>query len=164
LCKLFVPSNELLCVGFVAWFSLVLLFENSRACAYTPKAESDFVRYHLGPQLEEDHPDVKIFIFDHNKDHMVHWAKILLDQANPASKYISGTAYHWYAGGMVRHHMCRFLMGLFAVPGELIFCTFDILFSLGSFVGWGRRSPQHASNATDTGLLECFGSTHHLGQ
>lgn len=65
-------------------------------------AESDFVSYHLGPQLAEDHPDVKIFIFDHNKDHMITWAKALLNQTNPASKYISGTAYHWYAGGMVR--------------------------------------------------------------
>eukprot|EP00980_Cylindrotheca_fusiformis_P011379 scaffold2638_cov114-Cylindrotheca_fusiformis.AAC.7 len=73
------------------------------ACAYTPKAEADFVAYHLGPQLREDHPDVKVLMFDHNKDHMITWAKLLLNKtAHPAHKYINGTAYHWYAGGMDR--------------------------------------------------------------
>ena len=56
----------------------------------------------MGPQLEEDHPDVQIFIFDHNKDHMVTWAKALLNSSHPAAKYVDGTAYHWYVGGMVR--------------------------------------------------------------
>ena len=37
------------------------------ACGYTPETEADFVGYHLGPQLEKDHPDVRIFMFDHNK-------------------------------------------------------------------------------------------------
>ena len=71
------------------------------ACSYTPKTEADFVAYHLGPQLEKDHPDVQIFMFDHNKDHVNTWAKTLLNDTHPSSKYISGTAYHWYAGGMV---------------------------------------------------------------
>lgn len=72
-----------------------------RACAYTPKTQSDFVANHLGPQLEQDHPDVKIFIFDHNKDHVITWAEGLLNQTKASAKYVSGTAYHWYAGGMV---------------------------------------------------------------
>jgi len=73
------------------------------ACAYTSKTEADFVAYHLGPQLEKDHPDVKLFMFDHNKDHMIKWAKVLLNEtAHPSYKYIDGTAYHWYAGGMDR--------------------------------------------------------------
>lgn len=32
---------------------------------------------------------------------MITWAKALLNETNPASKYISGTAYHWYHGSMV---------------------------------------------------------------
>ncbi|KAL3936239.1 MAG: hypothetical protein SGBAC_008397 [Bacillariaceae sp.] len=73
------------------------------ACAYTPKTQADFVAYHLGPQLEKDHPDVKVFMFDHNKDHMITWANVLLNEtAHPSYKYIDGTAYHWYAGGMDR--------------------------------------------------------------
>eukprot|EP00536_Pseudo-nitzschia_multiseries_P005494 jgi/Psemu1/318656/estExt_fgenesh1_pm.C_1030007 len=72
------------------------------ACAYTPETEADFVGYHLGPQLQKDHPDVRIFMFDHNKDHMVTWAKTILNQTHPSSKYVTGSAYHWYAGGMDR--------------------------------------------------------------
>lgn len=37
------------------------------ACSYTPETEADFVGYHLGPQLKIDHPDIRIFMFDHNK-------------------------------------------------------------------------------------------------
>eukprot|EP00934_Nitzschia_sp_Nitz4_P004356 Nitzschia sp. Nitz4//scaffold202_size38995//36079//38899//NITZ4_007638-RA/size38995-augustus-gene-0.53-mRNA-1//1//CDS//3329541402//4346//frame0 len=72
------------------------------ACSYTPKTESEFVGYHLGPQLAADHPDVKIFIFDHNKDHVISWANGILNQTKLSSQYVSGTAYHWYAGGMDR--------------------------------------------------------------
>jgi len=69
------------------------------ACSYTPETQQDFVSNHLGPQLAKDHPDVKIFAFDHNKDHVVHWSDILLNETSPAKPFISGTAYHWYAGG-----------------------------------------------------------------
>jgi glucosylceramidase len=64
--------------------------------------EGDFIANHLGPQLEKSHPDVKLLFFDHNKDHMVKWANELLAKDHPASKYIDGTAVHWYAGGMDR--------------------------------------------------------------
>ena len=56
----------------------------------------------MGPQIAESHPNTKILIFDHNKDHVVDWARVLLDSKHPASKYIAGTAFHWYAGGMDR--------------------------------------------------------------
>lgn len=72
------------------------------ACVYTPDVEGDFIAYHLGPKLSEDHPDVKLLIFDHNKDHGPLWMSNLLDPSNPAAKYISGTGLHWYAGGMDR--------------------------------------------------------------
>ena len=72
------------------------------ACSFSISAEADFIGYHLGPQLEKDHPDIRIFMFDHNKDHMVNWAKVILNPKHPSSKYVSGTAYHWYAGGMDR--------------------------------------------------------------
>jgi len=43
------------------------------ACSYTPKAEADFVGYHLGPQLKKDHPGIQIYMFDHNK--VIFWTK-----------------------------------------------------------------------------------------
>ena len=69
------------------------------ACSHTPITESDFVGYHLGPQLKKDHPNIKILGFDHNKDHVVTWVDGLIDATSPSTPYISGTAYHWYAGG-----------------------------------------------------------------
>ena len=72
------------------------------ACAYTPETQRDFVANHLGPQLAKDHPDVKLLIFDHNKDHVNVWAEALLNASSPAANYVDGTSYHWYAGGMDR--------------------------------------------------------------
>ena len=69
------------------------------ACSYTPKTQRNFVAHHLGPQLAADHPDVKIFIFDHNKDHINNWTDTILANTSAAKPYVSGTAYHWYAGG-----------------------------------------------------------------
>lgn len=72
------------------------------ACAYDPASEGDFIANHLGPTLAKSHPNTKILMFDHNKDHVVQWAQMLLDSDHPASKYIDGSAIHWYAGGMDR--------------------------------------------------------------
>ena len=60
-------------------------------------AELEFVAEYLGPQLAADHPDVKIFIFDHNQaDAAWYAAPILADPV--ASKYVAGVAFHWYSG------------------------------------------------------------------
>ena len=58
--------------------------------------ERDFVRDDLGPALERNGlGHVKIFLWDHNRDHMYHAAKATY--ADPAaSKYVAGCAYHWY--------------------------------------------------------------------
>mmetsp|Transcript_68638 Transcript_68638/g.223305 ORF Transcript_68638/g.223305 Transcript_68638/m.223305 type:complete len:488 (+) Transcript_68638:253-1716(+) len=67
------------------------------ACVYSPEQEADFLASHLGPELEVAHPDVLIFAFDHNKDHIEKWAQAIY--SNPeAAKYADGIAYHWYAG------------------------------------------------------------------
>jgi O-glycosyl hydrolase len=112
------------------------------ACSYTALNMTDFVAYHLGPIIKEEHPNVHILAFDHNKDHINQWMLTMLNTTKNstttaqhqsssskkkyrsdatvttsatttisnetntlstssmlASKYISGTAYHWYAGG-----------------------------------------------------------------
>ncbi|CAK9091912.1 unnamed protein product [Durusdinium trenchii] len=67
------------------------------ACCYTAQEEADFVAKHLGPTLRAMHPDVGIFVYDHNKDHIYEWARESLShpQARP---FIRGVAFHWYAG------------------------------------------------------------------
>lgn len=72
------------------------------ACAYNPDTEGDFIANHLGPVLQKNHPDVKLIIFDHNKDHAVTWGETILNSTNPAAQYVNGTGIHWYAGGMDR--------------------------------------------------------------
>lgn len=72
------------------------------ACAYNPEIEGDFIANHLGPILRKDHPDVKLLIFDHNKDHAITWGESILNETNPAAQYVNGTGIHWYAGGMDR--------------------------------------------------------------
>ncbi len=42
------------------------------ACCYNPEQERDFLVNYLGPQLKQDHPNVNIMIYDHNKDRILH--------------------------------------------------------------------------------------------
>ena len=64
---------------------------------YTPGTEKAFLVDHLGPVMKAQHPDVNILIYDHNKDHIVTWAKTILgDKAS--AQYVWGTAFHWYTG------------------------------------------------------------------
>lgn len=64
---------------------------------FNPETQRDYLKKHLGPRLGKDHPDLKILIFDHNKDHVVKWAQTILSDSE-AAKYVWGTAIHWYTG------------------------------------------------------------------
>jgi glucosylceramidase len=66
------------------------------SCVYTAKEESDFVRDCLGPALQRAGlGHVKIIIWDHNRDLIVHRASVAYSDPI-ASKYIWGTGFHWY--------------------------------------------------------------------
>lgn len=67
------------------------------ACLMTADEQADFLGKHLGPELSSTHPDVGIFVFDHNKDHVYNWTKTIFSDPE-ASKYATGVAYHWYSG------------------------------------------------------------------
>ena len=71
------------------------------ACRYTANSTGAFVRDFLGPRLKSDHPHLKLFVFDHNRDHMVDWARTVYGDAE-AAKFVDGVAFHWYAGGLDR--------------------------------------------------------------
>ncbi len=68
------------------------------SCIYTAEEEKVFVKEFLGPALERaGYGQVKILIWDHNKEIMVERAsEILSDEA--ARKYTAGVAFHWYSG------------------------------------------------------------------
>eukprot|EP00929_Paragymnodinium_shiwhaense_P060213 TRINITY_DN30097_c0_g1_i1.p1 TRINITY_DN30097_c0_g1~~TRINITY_DN30097_c0_g1_i1.p1 ORF type:complete len:643 (-),score=134.22 TRINITY_DN30097_c0_g1_i1:137-2065(-) len=66
------------------------------SCIYSAAQEVTFVRDHLGPTLEaEGLSDVKIMIWDHNRDGMFERAAAAYSDPE-AEKYIWGCAYHWY--------------------------------------------------------------------
>ncbi|KPL60556.1 glycoside hydrolase family 30 protein [Rossellomorea vietnamensis] len=66
------------------------------SCLYTGEEERDFIKNHLGPSLEKHgHGDVKVIIWDHNRDVIHERAKAVLSDPE-AAKYVWGTGVHWY--------------------------------------------------------------------
>jgi len=73
--------------------------------SFQPMGERHFVGSHLGPMIHENHPDVMILGYDHNKDIIQLWAKTLLDPTGESAKYIDGIAFHWYASHDYFEHL-----------------------------------------------------------
>jgi glucosylceramidase len=68
------------------------------SCLYSPEEERDFVRDYLGPALyREDLMNIRLLVFDHNRDHMVDHARVIYEDP-VAAQYVWGTAFHWYVG------------------------------------------------------------------
>lgn len=66
------------------------------SCLYTKEEERDFVKDFLGPTLKNSKfNDIKLFIWDHNRDIVVERASAVLNDEE-AAKYVDGTAIHWY--------------------------------------------------------------------
>ena len=61
-----------------------------------PYQLADFLKNHLGPRFEEDGLDVKILIYDQNRDEVEEWTDVILGDPE-AAKYAWGTAVHWYS-------------------------------------------------------------------
>ena len=68
------------------------------SCNYSAQEEGAFVRDHLGPTLEKEGlGDVKIMVWDHNKDIIFERAEPILSDPETA-KYVWGVGFHWYSG------------------------------------------------------------------
>jgi glucosylceramidase len=66
------------------------------SCVYSAEEERDFVRDHLGPALHAAGlADVRIVVWDHNRDLMVDRAAVIYGDAE-AARYVWGTGFHWY--------------------------------------------------------------------
>lgn len=68
------------------------------SCRYSAKEEADFVKEYLGPALQENGlDDIRIFVWDHNKESAYDRADAILSDKD-AAQYISGVGVHWYTG------------------------------------------------------------------
>lgn len=63
---------------------------------FTPESQNDFIKKYLGPKLNGNgFKDVKLLIYDQNRDGLEHWADVILGDKE-AEKYVYGFAVHWY--------------------------------------------------------------------
>ena len=73
------------------------------SCLYSATEERDFVRDFLGPELEAAGlGDIKIVIWDHNRDLMVERAAVVYGDP-AAARYVWGTGFHWYGEDQFDH-------------------------------------------------------------
>ena len=64
---------------------------------FSAESQGEFVKDYLGPGLQKsNHGDVKLLVYDQNRDHLEHWADVILSDAETA-KYVYGIAVHWYS-------------------------------------------------------------------
>ncbi|RPI46514.1 MAG: glucosylceramidase [Bacteroidetes bacterium] len=89
------------------------------SCIFTAAEEKDFVRDYLGPTLHKNGmADVKLMIWDHNRGIIYQRAEAAYEDPE-ASKYIWGTAFHWYVGD----HFDNVRMVHDAYPGKQVLYT-----------------------------------------
>ncbi len=64
---------------------------------FTPETENQFIKEYLGPMLEDRlFKDVKILIYDQNRDGLERWTNVILGDP-VTSKFVYGSAVHWYS-------------------------------------------------------------------
>ena len=63
---------------------------------FSAESQNEFIKHHLGPALQQSkHADVKLLMYDHNREELEHWAQALYSDIE-TSKYLYGAAVHWY--------------------------------------------------------------------
>ena len=101
---------------------------------FTAETQRDFIKDHFGPALQAGgHGDVRILIYDQNRDGMEHWADVVLGDPD-AAQYVYGTAVHWYSSTYR-----VFEEALNAVHEK--FPEFDIIHTEGTIDNLGRPAP-----------------------
>ncbi len=70
---------------------------NWESMHYSAEEMTSFVSEHLGPSLESNgHSNIKLLGYDQNRDHLKEWVDVMYKDEK-SSKYMDGTAIHWYA-------------------------------------------------------------------
>ncbi|HEY1788669.1 MAG TPA: glycoside hydrolase family 30 protein [Verrucomicrobiae bacterium] len=72
-----------------------LAVQTWESCVFSAEDECDFVKNHLGPEIQKEGLNTKIMIWDHNRGLLYNYASTILDDP-AAAQYVWGVAYHWY--------------------------------------------------------------------
>ncbi len=73
-------------------------FQSWESCHYTAEDERDFIEKYLAPVLDsEELSDIKIIIWDHNKERVYDRAKTILS-APKVNERVWAVGHHWYTG------------------------------------------------------------------
>ena len=101
---------------------------------FTPETQKRFIRDHLGPALHAGgHDDVRLLIYDQNRDGLEHWTDVILADPDTA-RYVYGTAVHWYSSTFkVYEDTLERVRGKF--PG------FEIIHTEGTIDDLGKPAP-----------------------
>ncbi len=67
------------------------------SCVYTIDEEIAFARDYLYPAIKAKNLDVKILVWDHNKEHVYDYARAIA-KTEGAADCIDGIGFHWYSG------------------------------------------------------------------
>ncbi|MEE4214567.1 MAG: glycoside hydrolase family 30 beta sandwich domain-containing protein [Bacteroidales bacterium] len=63
---------------------------------FTPETQNEFIKKYLGPKLNSgENTDVKLLIYDQNRDGLEKWANVILGDEE-TSEFVYGAAVHWY--------------------------------------------------------------------
>jgi len=63
---------------------------------FNPKSQNEFVKKYLGPKIKAaGYEDMKLLVFDQNRDGIEHWTDEIFADEETAS-YVYGIAVHWY--------------------------------------------------------------------
>lgn len=66
------------------------------SCVFTAQEEKEFLRDYLVPALNRNAIELKLFIWDHNKERVLDRARAVIDK--DTDSMIGGIAVHWYSG------------------------------------------------------------------
>lgn len=114
---------------------------------FTPETQADFIKKHLGPQLAESgYGDVKVLIYDQNRDDLEHWTDTIYGDEE-AAQYVYGAAVHWYSS-TYKVHEETFEKVKAKFPNYAIIHTEGTIDDLGKPAPGGIADPE---NFTETG-------------
>lgn len=130
-------------------------YQTWESCQYTAEEEALFAHKYLKPELKQaSFGDVKIMIWDHNKERVYDRARDSF-KVEGAKEDIWGIAFHWYSGD----HFASLDMAHEAFPDKPLVLS---EFCLGGARGETAQGPHSSWNGVEIYATELIGNFNHF--